>query len=71
MPGADVVVVQKDASDGRIYLQDRYTDAYAEPRQDDCRSNGKSLIKYIKLTSNRQFSTKFKLIGVLNRLDPR
>lgn len=52
MPGSDVVIVQKDSNDGHIYIQDRFTYAYAEPRMDDCQSNGKEKI-------NTQFFTTF------------
>jgi hypothetical protein len=40
MPGSDVVVVQKNSTNGHIYAQDRYTYEYAEPRMDDCPSQG-------------------------------
>jgi hypothetical protein len=58
MPGSDVVIVQKDSNDGHIYIQDRFTYAYAEPRMDDCQSNDWTLVSgeekdgktYVELT---------------------
>eukprot|EP00029_Vermamoeba_vermiformis_P009269 TRINITY_DN456_c0_g2_i1.p1 TRINITY_DN456_c0_g2~~TRINITY_DN456_c0_g2_i1.p1 ORF type:complete len:582 (+),score=68.64 TRINITY_DN456_c0_g2_i1:28-1746(+) len=44
MPGSDVVVVQKDSSDGHIYIEDRYTYAFAQPKRDECQENDWTLV---------------------------
>jgi hypothetical protein len=58
MPGADVVIIQKNTTTGEYHVQDRYTTAFAMPQMDDCpysdwilvsaeENNGKT---YVELT---------------------